>query len=132
MRYNCCSSCQYYREEYKTPELRLPRHCVHPEVSEMFGVNAGGFISSIDIFHCDYYFQYDSFCGDVLIKLKKGGIISYVVPNVRKKLHIYQLTDNSQNIKTIYSNEQKHKSRHMEKNSKGSHCSPFGTDGCPF
>lgn len=130
MRYALCHSCKYFIENVKTPYERKPNHCVHPEVSVLFGLDAGGFISGTDIFHCDYFEQHDAMCGDVLFHLK-GGKISYVVPNDRKKRQQYILTDNSKNIREIYERKQS-KTRHVEENHQGDDSHSFGLDGCPF
>ena len=99
--YGLCKSCVHYRDDVKTPFLREPKHCSHPDMIEFFGVSVGGFYSGIDIFACSYHQQYDANCGDVRIINPKGGITSYVITKERKQKRQYMLQNNEQNIRDI-------------------------------
>ena len=124
--YGLCKSCIYYRDEYKTPTRRSPKHCVHPDVASVFGEGVNGFITGIDIFRCDYHEMHDKYCGDVLIKTKRGGLISYVNTKERKENKQFKLTDNSKNIKIVYEQNK------LEDRNKGRNSRSIGSDGCPF
>lgn len=133
MRYCLCHSCVYFHEEYKTPTFHLPKHCSNPHVASYFGASNGGFINGIDIFFCDYFTMHSSLCGDVVLKTKKGGVISYVIPKKRKEEKKYYLSDNSKNIREIYDNEkQKRKSVRMEDDYQSINSHPYGLAWCPF
>lgn len=130
---NICASCVWFREEVRTPAYRCPKHCAHEAVMEYFGVESGGFISGIDVFTCDYHVPYHYYCGDVIIKTKKGGFIAYVNRKQRKEKKQWKLTDNSKNCKVFYDKKSaRNESRRMEKTAKGSDSGSFGATWCPF
>lgn len=135
MKYGLCTACRYFREDVKTPFIREPKHCQCPQLAEWFSSAQGGFISGTDIIHCDYFRQHDYMTGDVLIKLPKGGFVSYVITKKRKEAGYYYLTDNSKNIKIINGDivdVTKHRLKRLEKNHQGCDSDFECTDGCPF
>lgn len=133
MTYNLCHSCKYYHEEMRTPSYRIPKHCSNPFV-RTFSLENGGFITGIDIFYCEYHLMYHPHCGDVVIRTKKGGLISYVNKKERKEKKQFYLSDNSQNIKQIfdYGDEKQRKPIRLEEDFEGFYRSPYGLAWSPF
>lgn len=143
MKYNLCHSCMYYESEIKTPFLREPARCTQSEVIPLFGSVAGGFISGIDVMHCDYFTQYPASYGDVAVELTKGGIVGYVIPKERKEKKMFVLTDNSKNVvhknlnKFNKSYEKQHPPKYpkrleLEESFTSDDISTYGLAWCPF
>lgn len=102
MKYNLCSSCQFFQPRLLTEEKSIPKSCKCSFLHDVFGSDVGGFPSGIDIVHCDYHKQYDWHYGDVCINGFRGKV-SYVLTQPRnfKMLRVPQLYDNLQNIKIL-------------------------------
>lgn len=138
MKYNLCKSCKYYEDDIKTPFLRHPKHCTHPQLADYFSLDVGGFIHGIDIFHCDCFLQSSPECGDYFIELE-NGYVSWVIPRERQERGIYCLTDNSQNIKEVKPKKKiygkikpKPRCSHLEEMDSSGDSDSFGTSWCPY
>lgn len=127
-----CQYCEYFKDEIKTPLIRQPKHCTKPENRDTFGLDAGGFITGTDIFHCDFFSQHHALCGDVAIITNKGGIISYVDKKRRKKLGLYGYNDNSKNINIVDEHGRQFQSHIVAQNLKNRDSGTFGAPWCPF
>lgn len=103
MKYNLCSSCVHFQPRLLTEDSSIPKSCLHPQFSQVFGIDVGGFPSGIDIIHCDFHEQYPFQYGDVFIENPDGKRCSYVLTQPRnfKLIRVPKLYDNLQNIKPI-------------------------------
>lgn len=86
-----------------TEDKSIPKSCLRPELSEIFGAESGGFVSGTDIIHCSFHTMHPPFHGDVLIRIDYKYSVSYVLTQPRnfKLIRCPKLYDNSKNIKII-------------------------------
>ena len=112
----------------------MPKHCAHPDVAPYYGAGVGGFTTGIDIFYCEYHQMHSPYCGDVALKTKRGGIISYVIPKKRKENKQFYLSDNKQNIKEIYDTKDPKRRRQdrLAYDNQGFDSHPYGLGWSPF
>ena len=103
IKYNLCSACVWFRPKIMTAERVIPAHCERNMMStKLFNVENKGYVSGIDIIHCDQFQQFFIDFADFKV-LDDDGIhgLSYILTAPSRLIRRQTLYNNEKNIKII-------------------------------